>query len=126
MPGCAGVPPPIAVAAVSSPPPFVTGPTRRSEAAATVADSPDRLQLRKASQEFEAILIAEWWKSATAGFKGLSDEDETGLQAFGEFGQQAMSLAIAQAGGLGIGRMMFERLSGSAGVPPAVPWPSRP
>jgi len=74
-------------------------------------DSSERRKLRKASEEFEAILIAEWWKSASTGIAGLSEEDEGGLQAFRDFSQQAMSLALAQAGGLGLGRILCERLA---------------
>jgi len=73
-------------------------------------DSPDRRKLRRAAQEFESILIAAWWKSASRSFSGLADEEEGGMQAFRDFGLEAMSLAIAQAGGLGIGRMMLEHL----------------
>jgi len=83
----------------------------RSTSGAPALDSSDRCKLRKASEEFEAILIAEWWKSASTGIAGLSEEDEGGLQAFRDFSQQAMSLALAQAGGLGLGRILCERLA---------------
>jgi len=81
---------------------------------ATPAAAPlEQRKLRRAAQEFESILIAAWWKSAAKGFSGLADEEEGGMQAFRDFGLEAMSLALAQAGGLGIGEMLVKHLGSS-------------
>ena len=68
-------------------------------------------KLHRATQEFEAMLIANFWKSMTESFSN-SDEDslDPGHSTWQDMGVQAMSEALSKAGGFGLGKMILKHL----------------
>ena len=81
-------------------------------AASGAGESPAHRKLRKAAQEFESILMAELWK----GFGGnitsfLGDALPAASDTMNSLAVQAMSMGIAQRGGLGIAQMVVQKLA---------------
>ena len=74
--------------------------------------SPAALKLRKAAAEFESTLISKLWKSMKSTFDDSSDDDSTdpSKEVLDDWGIQAMSTAMANAGGLGIGQLILKDL----------------
>jgi len=71
-------------------------------------------KLRKAAQEFEAILISSWWEQMRTSFPGSLEADEQpGTDTLTSLGLQAMSGALASKGGLGISQMLVRQLEPS-------------
>lgn len=68
-------------------------------------------KLRKAAAEFEGQLLSALWKSMKTSFADSSDDslDPAG-QSLEEYGIDAMSQAVGKAGGLGIGKLVVDRL----------------
>jgi len=79
------------------------------------AVSQERAKLQKAARDFESILISDLLKSAPR--TGTVDGDESagaGAEGYDDLRTEAMASALAAQGGIGIGRMMLQQLSGSA------------
>jgi Rod binding domain-containing protein len=73
------------------------------------SETPAIRKLRKAAQEFEGQLIASWWRSMKDSALTSSDDDgPSGVMS--EMGIQAMSQAIASAGGLGLASILVRYL----------------
>ena len=73
--------------------------------------SPQTAKIRQAAQEFESILLHSWWQSMTESFGSPFDlEGDSAAESLGDWGLQAMSSAIAASGGIGIARMLLEKL----------------
>ena len=76
------------------------------------AKRPDGLKLKDAAGKFEALLIAQMLKSArntdSGGWTGEADQSTSSLMDMGE--QQLAELLGAQ-GGLGLARMVVDRLT---------------
>ena len=89
-----------------------TGHLRAGEPPNTAdAESIRGQKLRKATQDFEAILLSSWWQSMQESFPGSLDDD--GKPAHGmlqEWSIQVMSSTLAAAGGLGIARLLYRHL----------------
>ena len=75
---------------------------------ARVAGEDTDPRLLEAAQDFEAMLLESWWRSMKETFG--KDEGEVGGEAMDDLGIQAMSTAIAGAGGLGIATALLEQL----------------
>ena len=75
-------------------------------------NSPAAIKLRKAAAEFESTLISSLWKSMKSTFADPDQDDATdpSHDVLGDWGIRAMSNAIANAGGLGIGRLILKDL----------------
>jgi Rod binding domain-containing protein len=89
------------------------------------SDSPDVKKIKKAASEFEAMLLAKWWSSMKESGLGDADNSDPGHDTLDEMGIQAMSTAVASAGGLGIGAMLVHSLlsntrDSALATPPAV------
>ena len=68
-------------------------------------------KLHRATQEFEAMLIANFWKSMTESFSsGDEDSLDPGHSSWQDMGVQAMSEALSKAGGFGLGKMILKHL----------------
>ena len=68
-------------------------------------------KLRKATQEFEAMFIANFWKSMTDSFSdGDEDSLDPGHSSWRDMGVQALSEALAKQGGFGLGKMILNHL----------------
>jgi Rod binding domain-containing protein len=79
----------------------------------TVATGDPRLP--KAAQEFEAMLMTDLLKL------GSGDEPSDGelgqsCQGYDDLRNQAVATAMAKNGGIGIARMLMEKLGGNAGT----------
>jgi len=75
-------------------------------------NSPAAIKLRKAAAEFESTLISSLWKSMKSTFADADQDDATdpSHDVLDDWGIRAMSTAIANAGGLGIGRLILKDL----------------
>ena len=81
-----------------------------------------RQKLQKAAQEFEAILLSSWWEAMGKSFPASSESGrESGLDMMQDLSRQAMSVAIAACGGLGIARVLIRQLERSL---PGTGWES--
>jgi Rod binding domain-containing protein len=91
--------------------PFMTGPAAIGPATrgSVPNDTPQHRKLEKAAQDFEGMLLNSLWKSMAEGMKGDLDDDSTN-STFTDMGMQAISGAMASAGGLGIGHMLLKAL----------------
>jgi hypothetical protein len=82
---------------------------RASEAA--FKNTPAGRKLMKATQEFEANLLASWWEEAE---KGLKDPFEgnlgSGFDGLKGLAMNTMAMGMVQAGGIGIARMIFHSM----------------
>ena len=87
------------------------------------AKSRDDARLRKAAGEFESMLLNSLWKSMKRTFTDENDKDfDPTLESFDDWGMQAMSNAVGNAGGLGIKNLILQHLEPkalSAGGAPA-------
>jgi Rod binding domain-containing protein len=68
-------------------------------------------KLRKAAQEFEAMLISNFWKAMTDSFEN-GDEDalDPGHSTFQDMGVQAMARELSRQGGFGLGGLILKHL----------------
>jgi len=68
-------------------------------------------KLRRAAQEFEAMLISNFWKAMTESFSA-GDEDalDPGHSTWNDMGVQAMAEGISKAGGFGLGKLILKHL----------------
>jgi Rod binding domain-containing protein len=74
--------------------------------------SPATLKLRKAAAEFESLLISNLLKSMKSTFADSEDDEsaDPAHDTLEDWGTRAMSTAVANAGGLGIGAMILKHL----------------
>jgi Rod binding domain-containing protein len=69
------------------------------------------IKLRKAAGEFESMLLNSMWKSMKETFTDQDDQDsDPTLESFDDWGMQAMSNAVGNAGGLGIKNLIIKHL----------------
>lgn len=67
----------------------------------------ERLRLRKATKEFESMLIADLMKMAET--KGNRD-GSNGMEGYDDMRIQAVSTALAANGGMGLSKMLLTQL----------------
>jgi Rod binding domain-containing protein len=77
-----------------------------SGATATVEHSTRKAE--KAAVDFEAILLASVMESLSKTFSGTSD-DTPGMQDYSSMGSQALALAVAARGGIGIAKLILSQ-----------------
>jgi Rod binding domain-containing protein len=78
------------------------------------SSSRDEAKLRKAAGEFEAILLNSLWKSMKETFTDQDDPNaDPTLESYNDWGMQAMSSAVGNAGGLGIKDLIMNHLGPS-------------
>jgi Rod binding domain-containing protein len=77
------------------------------------ADPGSRIQkLNKAAQEFEGVLLSSWLQEIQKSSLYSSEADlGAGSETLRSLGNQAVALALAQRGGLGIARMIVHHFS---------------
>jgi len=73
-------------------------------------ESPRAQKLRKSTEEFESFLVTSWWEKMEKSF-GDTQEHPPGFETLSDIGLHAVTLAMAKAGGLGIGRMLYHKLA---------------
>jgi Rod binding domain-containing protein len=81
-------------------------------ASANANSTPATLKLRRAAAEFESLLISNLLKSMKSTFTDSDDDQSTDAahDTLEDFGTRAMSTALANAGGLGIGSLILKHL----------------
>ena len=84
--------------------------------AASPAPTPQAdAKLRRAAQDFEAILIGTWLKEVQESF--ASSDGSAGAESYRSLGVEAVAGALAKSGGIGVARLLLQQLA--PGVPPA-------
>jgi len=93
-------------------PPILPPGKAASLASANANSTPATLKLRKAAAEFESLLISDLLKSMKSTFTDSEDDQSTdpAHDTLEDFGTRAMSTALANAGGLGIGSLILKHL----------------
>lgn len=66
-------------------------------------------KIKANAEAFEAILLQHWWASMAQSELG-GEEQDPALATFQSCGMQAVSLAIAHGGGIGIARLLEQAL----------------
>ncbi|MGH9534886.1 MAG: hypothetical protein ACRD2E_08515 [Terriglobales bacterium] len=67
-------------------------------------------KLRHAAQQFESMLLAQWWQQMRhSGFGGDSSQDPI-YSAVDAAGMEAVTLAMSRAGGIGVATMIVKEL----------------
>jgi flagellar protein FlgJ len=79
-------------------------------------DAQEVLRLRRAAQEFEALLVAQMLKSVRRATESLEVyESFAGRTVWRELLDEQLALALARSGGLGLARYLEEALRGRKG-----------
>ena len=87
-----------------------------AQAAATVV--PQDYKLRRATQEFEGVLLSCLLGPMEQAFSGLSENGASaGTDQYGYLGVQALAAALSQSGGIGIGTLVLGQIGGTKGRP---------
>ena len=69
------------------------------------------LKLRRATADFETMLLASWLEQMRESYSLDKDEESmAGGDNLNALATQAVASAISSRGGIGIGRMMYDRL----------------
>ncbi|HZT73430.1 MAG TPA: hypothetical protein VE996_07260 [Terriglobales bacterium] len=66
-------------------------------------------KIKANAEAFEAILLQHWWASMAQSELG-GEEQDPALATFQSCGMQAVSLAVAHGGGIGIARLLEQAL----------------
>jgi Rod binding domain-containing protein len=75
------------------------------------AESPAGKKLRQAAAEFEGMLLSNLWKSMKSTFaESDEDTDDPAHETLSDMGIQAMTGAVGEAGGLGLGKLIIKHL----------------
>ncbi len=71
--------------------------------------------VKEAAQQFEALLISEWLKSAREAGQVLSEKsDMTGYDNYQEMAEKHLAETLARKGTFGLARMMLQELDRGA------------
>jgi len=76
-----------------------------------VAGGAGDAKLKKATAEFESMLLASWLEQMKQSY-GMGGEQDAmpGADSMNALATQSVAQAMAARGGIGLGRMMYERL----------------
>jgi flagellar protein FlgJ len=80
-----------------------------AEASAPAASQPSS-KLKKSAQEFEAILLQRWLEKMNQSFVGSSESQDAAHDTVSSLGTQAIAMALAARGGIGIANMLLRQL----------------
>ena len=89
----------------------------------SASPNPEKLKLRRATEEFEAILLSSWWEQMQKSFPAASEsEQEPGFDTLRELSYRALAVALASRGGIGVASLMLRQLEPALpNSPPATP-----
>jgi Rod binding domain-containing protein len=88
------------------------------QAAPAAYSAEDRARVAKAAQDFEAFLLSSLLRSLQQTFSGNDSDGGPGQDDYSYMGTQALASSLAAAGGIGLARLISERLAGTeAGRP---------
>jgi|SRR5581483_176784 len=68
-------------------------------------------KLRRAAQDFEAILLGTWLKEVQESFASPEESAEAG--SYRSLGIEAVGNALAASGGIGVAKMLMHQLAGA-------------
>jgi len=85
-------------------------------------------RLKKAAQDFEAILLSGWLEKMQESFVSPEQGEDPAHSTLASMGTEAIASALAARGGIGIARMIVEHFAkgcgdaqpGTSGSPPPV------
>jgi Rod binding domain-containing protein len=90
-------------------PPFSSSPAQNPP------DMPlNEQKLRQAASQFEAMLLSKWWSAMRDSGLGGLDQTDPGHDTLDQLGMQALSTAVASAGGIGLAAWMVRNLLSNA------------
>ena len=72
-------------------------------------------KLKKAAQDFEAILLSGWLEKMQESFVSPDQGEDPAHSTLASMGTEAVASALAARGGIGIARMIVGHFSGRAG-----------
>jgi Rod binding domain-containing protein len=79
--------------------------------AAEPKDAKEVYETRHAAQQFEAMLLKQMLSSLEKATRAGSERGSAGSSQYGSMIVEALSDAVAEAGGIGIGKMMVESVA---------------
>ncbi len=92
-------------------------PDLQLRAAQAASASGESAKIAKAGRDFESILLGSWLQGAESSFGSVpgseEDEDAGGEQLKG-IGVQQLATALANSGGIGLGKLIAEQLQSGA------------
>jgi len=74
-------------------------------------------KIRRAAQEFEAVLLGTWLSEIQESFSSAPGEESAGAENYRSLGIEAVAGALAASGGIGIARMVCRQLESSNAFP---------
>lgn len=80
-----------------------------SLASTTITGRTREEKLKKASVQFESMLVSSLWKDMEKTF-GQDDSDQPGFDTMQDMGLRAMTTALAASGGIGIAKMIDKQV----------------
>lgn len=86
-------------------------PTAIAKAAEPTKDAKEVYQAKHAAQQFEAMLLKQMLSSLEKATRAGSEHGSAGSSQYGSMIVEALSDAVAEAGGIGIGKMMVESVA---------------
>ncbi len=83
----------------------------RVEGPGTAVETPERLRLRRAAQEFEAVLLTQMLRAMRRATESMNPKASfAGRSAWQDLLDESLALALARAGGLGLARVLEEAM----------------
>jgi Rod binding domain-containing protein len=93
----------------------IPGPTNALRTAAHQEPAPEQRKVQKAATDFEALLIAQMLRSAHGeGAGSWSGDGDAAGSSLVDLSEQQFAQALAEHGGLGIGKMVLAGLKPDA------------
>ncbi len=88
-------------------------PLTATPAAAASADAATSPKLRKAAEDFEAIVLASLLEKMQKTFAGVGESQDPAHDTLGSLGTEALAQGLAARGGVGLARMILHQLARS-------------
>lgn len=90
----------------------LTAPKSATNPSASKLTNPSQDEkLRKATEQFESMLVSTLWKDMVKTFADPgSGSDEPGFDTMRDLSLRAMTTALAASGGIGISRMLYQQI----------------
>lgn len=86
-------------------------PTNVAKPADPAADAKTLYETKHAAQQFEAMLLKQMLNSLEKATRVGSQHGSAGSSQYGSMIVEALSDAVAQAGGIGVGKIMVESVA---------------
>lgn len=78
------------------------------------AESPELRKLRRAAQDFEAMLLASWWQAMQGSWENPDEEGAAAdTQTLQGVAMQGLASAEAASGGVGLAELIVRKLAPS-------------